>query len=258
MKPIILFFCLIYTNLISMDIEIGLDFKHNGTALTFLEKYYDPESKILNLSNLNLDDHALEDLYKSIKRIVNLCQITHIIIERNNLKNIPYRLITFALINKNIRYLSLKHNQFNIPLIVSQEDTSPEVSIPINLIEQGSFKHISTDILDTLSRARSGSIPQTNVAGTIAQTIWYGISPEIEKVINKHNSKQSSKIFYKKIIIIDTNIPPITIIDHIESPKTKLEIAKEVSLKISFMLIGAAITLIPQIISWTATVNESS
>ena len=237
------------TCVVEVDLEKAEVFT-NGEGLALLQKYYDPESKTLNLQNLDLTDDLLRSRYKTIKKFINMTQAENLILERNSLTTIPYYLITFALINKHIRYLSLKHNRFNIPLMIAKEDMHPGIVIPLEAMRCVEFKTISSEIEQALKRNRSGSIGKDDLISMMAHNLWKNISPEIEQAISKHNLKKRDRFMYKKIIVIDSNIPPITIIDYQDMPRSKREKVKAVCYKISYVLLGAAITLLPQITTW--------
>jgi len=243
------------TRVMDIDLEKAETFA-NEDGIGYLERYYDQPTSTLNLQNLGLTDDLLHSQYKSIKRFINLTKTENLILERNNLTSIPYYLITFALINKNIRYLSLKHNMFNIPLMIVQEDMQPELAIPLEAIRSIEFTILSSEVKEALSRNRSNSIAEDDHIGMISNALWKSISPEIEQAIKKYNIKKRDRFLYKKIIVIDSKIPPITIIDYQDLPKSKKEIIKDLCFKLSCFLVGVSITILPQIVRWI--VEESS
>lgn len=234
----------------------GMEDEEKGITLTQFDKYYDHDTKTLNLRNLMMGDSGLQNNLSSIKQFINLVRAENLILEKNNLQQIPYHVITFALINRSLRYVSMKENNFNIALMLDQE-SSGSVSLPLDFLDSAKLKSLPKDITKAIKRNRSTSTSNHSALSSIATSIWEGISPEIEKALVEHNSTQDKKILYKKIIIIDKNIPPITIIDNERLPKSKLSTLKNISIKLGLILIGVTITLLPNIVDWIGGNNNN-
>ena len=200
-----------------------------------LEDYYHQDTKILDMSNLPLKDNMLAEMIGDIKDLINLTGAEQLILENNQLNTIPYDLITFALTNKTLKYVSFKDNKFKIQ---NGGDQPEEIS---KLFKK--YKGTST-----LTRPRSSTI------SGIVSTIWDGISPEIEKAIEKSNKSQDKTKLFKKIIVIDKRISPITVINQDELPKDTKTKCKEVFYKILYVGSGIVVTLVPTLVTYfTAT-----
>ena len=238
-------------NLSGMEVD-----EEKGDYILSLAKYYDHDTKTLNLRNLMMGDEGLKKMFDPIKKYINLVRAENLILEKNNLQHIPYHVITFALINRSLRYVSMKENNFNIELMINQEGVE-SVSLPLDLLDSAKLKYLPKDITKAIKRNRSESVTQHNTLSSIASSIWEGISPEIEKALLEHNSTQDKKILYKKIIIIDKNIPPITIIDNQRLPKSSISKLKSVSVKLGLILIGVTITLLPNIVTWLTPSDDN-
>lgn len=205
-----------------------------------LQDYYHLDTKTLDLSNLPLKDAILSEMFDEIKNLITLTGAEILILENNQLTTIPYELITFALINKTLKYVSFKNNKFKI----QNGGTEPE-----------EISKLLKAYKNTSNRPRSSTM------SGIVSKIWDGISPEIEKAIQESNKGQDKTKFFKKIIIIDKRIPPITVINQDDLPKTTSQTCKEVFVKILYIGGGIVITLIPTLITYftgsgTCDINE--
>jgi len=195
-----------------------------------VEDYYHQDTKTLDMSNIPLKNNLLNDLIGNITALIRLTGAENLILENNKLENIPYELITFALTNKTLKYVSFKNNKFKI--------------------QNGSEFPEAIDKLLEKAMGKNKTRERSNTIGGIMATLWDGISPEIEKAIEKSNKIQDKKIFFKKIIIIDRRIPPITIIDQDKLPKDTKTKCKDVFIKILYIGSGIVVTLIPTLITY--------
>jgi hypothetical protein len=200
-----------------------------------IEDYYKQDTKTLDMSNLPLMDSVLKDMTEDIEKFITLVGAEQLLLENNKLETIPYELITFALTNKTLKYVSFKNNKFKIQNGSSEPEYLSKIVKKIKT---------STSTKDGETRTRSNTI------GGIISTLWDGISPEIEKAIEKSNKSQDKTLLFKKIIIIDKRIPPITIINQDELPKTTTDKCKEAFYKILYIGGGITITLIPTLITY--------
>lgn len=200
-----------------------------------IEDYYHQDTKTLDMSNLPLKDSLMAELIEEIKALIELTGAENLLLENNKLNTIPYELITFALTNKTLKYVSFKNNKFKI------QNGSPQPEAIGKLIKKAYSKDTS-GLGD--SRKRSNTI-----SGVIS-SIWDGISPEIEKAITKYNNSQDRTKFFKKIIIIDKRIPPITIINQDELPKNTKTRCKEIFYKILYVGSGIVVTLVPTLVTY--------
>ena len=255
MKKILIVILLTFKICLPMDTEAALTAPTDvEKGVLQLEKFYDKDKKILDLRNLSMRDKGLKNTFPYIKKFINLLGVESLILEKNSLRTIPYYIITFALINRSLRYVSMKDNKFSIRLMLDQEEIE-YLSIPLKIIDKATLRKLPEDMSNAIGRLRSDSKPSDLSA--IASGIWAGISPEIEKALLEHNSGQKNKTLYKKIIIIDKNLPPITIIDTERVPKSKITHIKDAAFKLLLILIGVTISLIPQITEWL-TPDDSS
>jgi hypothetical protein len=229
--PLLLLLC--STNLMGMDSSDDIEAATSSNEIEVkIEDYYHSDTKILDLSNLPLKDEMLSEMVDDIEKLVTLTGAEQLILENNQLTKIPFDLITFALVNKTLKYVSFKNNKFKIQ---NGGDQPEEIS---KLLAK--YKAKSSDKKETSkTRDRSGTI-----SGVIS-TIWDGISPEIEKAIENYNKSSDSSKLFKKIIIIDKRIPPITIINQDALPKTTTQKCKDVFIKILYIGSGIVVTLIP-------------
>lgn len=249
-KILLVIFCVF--SLSGMEVD-----EEKGESLLSLSQYYDHDTKTLNLRNLMMKDKGLVKHFPNIKRYINLVRAERLILEKNNLKQIPYPVITFALINRSLKYVSLKENNFNIELMLDRDNTE-SVTLPLESLDASKISSLPKEFKKAIKRSRSESVSSSDSLSSIASSIWEGISPEIEKALTEHNSTQNKKILYKKIIIIDKNIPPITIIDNARLPKTKISTLKNISVKLALILVGVTITLLPNIVEWITSSSNNN
>jgi len=249
-KKIVLLFCIMF-DLSAMEV----DEEKAETGVISLDQYYDHDTKTLNMRNLMLGDTGLKKRLKDIKQFIDLVRAESLILEKNNLQQIPYNVITFALINRSLKYVSLKENKFNLPVFLGDEDAD-ELSMPLDLLDGAKVKKLPEQFRDAILK-NSGET-KSSMMSTIAASLWEGLSPEIEKALTEHNSSQIKKILYKKIIIIDKNLPPITVIDNKRLPKSKMSTLKNISVKFLMILIGVTITLLPQIVEWVSPSDDNT
>jgi hypothetical protein len=240
MKNIIYLLLLISLPCIAMD-----DHDEEKADSPFkLSEYYHTDTKTLDLSNVPLRDSQIKELVPEIIKLCDLVQAEQLIIEHTKLKSIPYEIITYALLSKSLRYVSLKNNKFSLPGI--EKDAEKEI---IQAMSQLDIKSDSSS--SSTTRSRAGSVSD------LVSTLWNNLSPELEKILKEENTK-SRKQFFKKVIVVDTRIPPITIIDQTKLPKTTNEKCKEFGMKVLYIAIGIAVSLVPTLSTWLSTNDMAS
>lgn len=219
----------------SQDVDVeSASCEINSEFTIKFQEYYHLETKTLDLSNFPLKDIRLAQITQEIKDLIKLTGAERLILENNKLTVIPYDLITFALTNKTLKYVSFKNNKFKI-------QNGSEYPEPIDKLLE---KAMGKPKKDDKTRARS------NTLGGIVATLWEGISPEIEKAIENSNKTSDKTQLIKKIIIIDKRIPPITIINQDKLPKNMKEKCKSVLTKMLYVGGGIIITIIPTLMTY--------
>jgi len=155
-----------------------------------LNDYYHQDTKSLDLSNIPLENHLDDSLISEIEGLIKVTGAEKLIMENNGLTEIPFELITFALSNKTLKYVSFKNNKFIIP------NGSPETAID-------------------LSKVKFADKDKKHKLSSVVASLWKSLSPELEKAVDSQNEKMKDQGIQlcKKVIFIDKKISPIMIIN---------------------------------------------
>lgn len=216
-----------------------------------LRNYYQHETKTLDLSNLPVGDEGLKLIFEHVKHFTARAEVKNLILENLELEAIPYYIITFVLTDKNARYLSLKNNRFNIN---STDNPDNEIRLTVSELHRytGMRKYSDPAVLkQELEMSHpEGSPAAIEYISKVISSLWEQIFPGINEAIEQVNTQSDRTCFFSKIIEIDDKIPPVTIIDSTKLPRTRLQIAKSIGKKSLLILLGAVVSLSPQIIAF--------
>lgn len=223
-----------------------------------LQQYYNPESKTLNLSNKKMGDQGLRAIFDHIRHFISENDTEVLLLESMNLVEVPYYLITFALVDKHLRVVSFQNNRFNIPGLPVLDEAAAAASTA------GTFRHSVTVGKRESKRASipvfqsgqdaSGSRPAGN-ASVVAQmitTLWDSFSPAIAQELEAQNFSSEVVPLFKKIIFIDKRIPPITVFDQTQtvvSQPSKCQKFKYVVERALYTIAGGVVAILPQIVT---------
>jgi len=249
---IVLILFLLFGTMYAMD-----DDKEKGDveAVEFdVTRYYHSDTKSLDFSNLPMSNAVLKEQWPDIKKFITTAEIKTLLLQNMELKKIPYYIITFALTDKSLEYVSMKGNKFKIANPSSDADLVDAMkTMGLNEKDSKDIDKKISDLKDTNPRDRSTSV------SNIITSLWDLIHPSIQKAIDKQNqTKDGDRThFYKKIIVIDTRIPPITIINKDKLPKSSCEKFKTIAKKLLLVGIGFIVTAAPTLATWLATVDPS-
>lgn len=220
---------------------------------------YNRDTKVLNLSDIPLGNSGLLSIFESLKAFIEIEKVETLLLEHLELSEIPYYVITFTLISKTLRYVSMQHNNFRVKML--SPDSARRVSFMLD--PQGAPSRAPSPIDPNYSRPYSMSNPtrmQNPIAAmslSVVQGLWETIAPEIEKTLAEQNGAQNVMQYYKKIIIIDKNLPPITIINQDKLPVidrySKLKFICE---KMVFISIGAFVVMLPTLLTYFLGKND--
>lgn len=225
-----------------------------------LQQYYHPETKTLDLSHKPMGDKGLRAIFDHIRHFISENDTEILLLESMNLVEVPYYLITFALVDKHLRVVSFQNNRFNIPgLPVLDEGAAASSSAgtvrhSVNMGKRES-KRVSIPVFqsgqDALGPRFAG-----NAAGAVAQmisTLWESFSPEIARELEVQNLSSEVIPLFKKIIFIDKRIPPITVFDQTQTmapqAPSKCQKFKYVVERALYTIAGGVVAILPQIIT---------
>ncbi len=231
-----------------------------------LQQYYHPETKTLDLSHKPMGDQGLRAIFDHIRHFISENDTEILLLESMNLVEVPYYLITFALVDKHLRVVSFQNNRFNIPGLPVLEDGAAAAASTT-----GTFRH-SVNMGKRESKRASIPVFQSGQdasgprlagnAGTVVQmvtTLWESFSPEIARELEAQNLSSEVIPLFKKIIFIDKRIPPITVFDQTQtvvSQPSKCQKFKYVVERALYTIAGGVVAILPQII--TLFTNSSS
>lgn len=235
--------------LLSTGVEL-----HNVSLDTFsLKKYYKSDSKTLDLSNLPLGDESFSRVFEHIKHFSLQNEVRNLSLENIDLETIPYNVIIFALLDKNLRYVSLKGNKFNLPIRHTGESGLNEVRLTIEELHRYTGMRKYSDPVRMKQELELAHPESSHEAlafvSSFLSSMWSHIAPELDVAIEQTNISSDRACYFCKIIEIDDNLPPITIIDSTKLPRTRLQLAKSLGKKALLVLLGAVVSLSPQIIT---------
>jgi hypothetical protein len=218
-----------------------------------ITRYYHSDTKSLDFSNLPFTNATLKEHWADIKKFVTTAEVKTLLLQNMELKKIPYYIITFALTDKSLEYVSMKGNKFKIANPSSDADLVDAMkTMGLNEKDTKDIDKKLSDLKDTNPRDRSTSV------GNIISSLWDLVHPSIQKAIDKQNKTQTDGThFYKKIIVIDSKIPPITIINKDKLPPSSCEKFKTLAKKLLLVGIGFIMTAAPTLATWLATVDPA-
>jgi hypothetical protein len=223
-----------------------------------LAEYYHAETKTLDLSHIPMGDIGLKGIFEHIRHFIAENDTEILLLESMGLVEVPYYLITFALVDKHLRVVSFQHNKFKIPgLPVLDEGPTPRSSYPSpRSRDRGESKRASTPVPYISQSGQDGGSSRVVGASAVANVItalWENFSPEIERELAEQSLGAEVVPLFKKIIFIDKRIPPITVFDQtqavVATPVSKCQRFKAVVERTLFIIAGSIIGFLPQIIA---------
>ncbi|MFA6535184.1 MAG: hypothetical protein WCS92_02945, partial [Candidatus Babeliales bacterium] len=191
-----------------------------------LQQYYHSETKTLDLSHKPMGDQGLRAIFDHIRHFISENDTEILLLESMNLIEVPYYLVTFALVDKHLRVVSFQNNRFNIPGLPVLEEaaaaaTASSARHSVNMGKRES-KRASIPVFQS---GQDGSGPRlAGNVGAVAQmvtTLWESFSPEIARELEAQNLGSEIVPLFKKIIFIDKRIPPITVFDQTQTLATQ-------------------------------------
>ncbi|MFH1254094.1 MAG: hypothetical protein V1646_01535 [bacterium] len=243
------------TESVGVVVELGRE-KFN----TFrLQQYYHVETKTLDLSHKPMGDKGLRAIFDHIRHFISENDTEILLLESMNLTEVPYYLVTFALVDKHLRVVSFQNNRFNIPGLPVLEEaaaasTSGSVRLSVNTGKRDS-KRASIPAFQIGQDA--AAVPRlTGNVGAVAQmvtTLWDNFSPQIARELEEQKLSSEIVPLFKKIIFIDKRIPPITVFDQTQTvvaqSPSKCQKFKYAVERVLYTMAGSIIGFLPQIIT---------
>ena len=222
-----------------------------------LDMHYNMALKCLNLSDITMGDEGFSMVWDQIKLFVLTNKVESLVLENIGLSHIPYFVVSFALTNETLQYVSLMHNNFGI------KSNSPNYDQQISYLVEDASMHsddsraptpeVSSDAIPpSAPRKLTRSSTGADIAVSVVEGLWGSIATDVQKVITEHNTASNAMKFYKKIILLDKHIPPITVINQTTLPvamTTKKKVFYILE-RITFVGLGAFITLIPTLLPY--------
>jgi hypothetical protein len=211
--------------------------------------FYDPASKTLDLSHKPLGDEGLKKIFTSLKHCIEECEVENLFLENMGLTEIPHYLITYVMLNKHLKIVSLQHNNFNLPGFLSDDSNQRHNSLSVPPSHER--KSSTAEFISHMASIR----PQGGTSGVVAEIFkgfWEHISSELEKQVEEQDLGKESLPSFKKIILIDRRIPPVIIFDQNQelAPKSssKCDKIKRWTEWVISAVVGAFVCALPQII----------
>jgi hypothetical protein len=214
--------------------------------------FYDAESKTLDLSHKTIGDEGLKKIFTSLKHCIEQCEVENLCLEGMNLTEIPHYLITYVILNKHLKLVSLQNNNFNLPGWIPDGSNPRHNSLSIPASSSSHERRMST--ADVISHI-TNSIPHSGTSRAVAE-IFEGffahISSELEKQAEEQGLDKESLPSFKKIILIDKRIPPIIIFDPnqpvVPEYSSKCEKFKRWTEWVISAVVGAFVGVLPYIV----------
>lgn len=227
-----------------------------------LSAHYNSSLNTLNISDTHMTDSDFLTLFESIKTFIQTNKVQALLLENIGLTQIPYYVISFALLDPTLQYVSMQHNNFNLPSM------SPDYAKQISYLVEDAVTHSedNTEVPATSAApAPNPTLPAPKLTAgpqvivSVVQGLWGSVSADIENAIQTQNATSTTK-FYKKVIIIDIAIPPILVVNQKSAAATSTTKSRCVYLleRGIFVSIGAAIALLPTILTYFYMTNASS
>jgi len=223
-----------------------------------LQQYYHPETKTLDLSHKPMGDQGLRAIFDHIRHFISENDTEILLLESMNLTEVPYYLVTFALVDKHLRVVSFQNNRFNIPGLPVLDEAAAASSAAASVrhsVNMGKRESQRASI-PVFQSGQDGTGPRLpgNV-GAVAHmisTLWDSFSPEIARELEAQNLSSEVIPLFKKIIFIDKRIPPITVFDQTQTvvPQvSKCQKFKYVVERALYTIAGGVVAVLPQIIT---------
>lgn len=228
-----------------------------------MERYYNAETKTLDLSHKSMKNEGLRLIFDSMRHFISDNDTEILLLEDMDLTEIPYYLVTYALVDKHLKVVSFQNNRFKIPgLPVVDEGAASSTcaaSARYSLgnasgVGKGDSKRVSIPIPQVTQPGQSG--PRVGGgAGVVAEmvrTLWESFSPEIARELEEQKLGSESLPLFKKIIFIDRRMPPLTVFDQTQAitvaAPSKCQKFKYVVERALYTIAGMAVSFLPQMI----------
>lgn len=164
--------------------------------------YYNPASKTLDLSRLQMGDQWLEDMLDDIKHFVDKYDVKCLLLESMGLTKIPVGFIEYALMDKHLRVVSLQNNKLDIP---------------VSSGSQGGLAGVAAAAPEAVTAPSTMYFPGHLFEIRNISMLWDTFPQEVARDLVAQDPSYKNLSQFKKIIIIDKRTKVFFVFDKFKS-----------------------------------------